>query len=152
MDAALITKRQQVAPAAAERGSKSARDRDVRTLHRSAAGPRLVHVRQGKSASSLAPAAPPASADQQQAEYFVRPLRASRQQIDQRIDNYQRAIAISEASGDTDNVRGFRRLARAEEQDRQTVRDLIENLQRRFPVRDPGEVPQIPRRARPVVR
>jgi hypothetical protein len=152
MNAALIdAQRQQVAQAAAERGSSSACDRNARTPHRSMTGSRLVHVRQGKSASSLTAAAP-ATADHRQAEYFVRLLTQSRQQIDQRIDNYQRAIAISEASGETENVRGFRHMARIEEQDRQTVGDLIENLQRRFAVRAPGEDPQIPRRARRVVR
>jgi hypothetical protein len=101
--------------------------------------------------SSLTTAAP-ATADHRQAEYFVCLLTQNRQQIDQRIENYHRAIAISEASGDTENARGFRRMARSEEQDRQSVGDLIENLQRRFPVWAPGEVPQIPRRAQPVVQ
>jgi hypothetical protein len=101
--------------------------------------------------SSLTAAAP-ATADHQQAEYFVRLLTQSRQRIDQRINSYQRAIAVSEASGDTENIRGLRRMARVEEQDRETVGGLIESLQRRFPVRAPGEVPQIPRRARPVVQ
>jgi len=104
-----------------------------------------------KSMSSLTEAAP-ATADRQQAEYFVRLLTQSRQRIDQRINNYQRAIAVSEASGDIGSVRGLRHMARVEEQDRETVGDLIENLQRRFPVRAPGEVPQIPRRPRPVVQ
>jgi hypothetical protein len=76
----------------------------------------------------------------------------SRQQIDQRIDDCRRAIATCEASGDTQNVRGLRRLAHSEEQDRRTVGDLIDNLQRRFPVRAPGEAHQISLRARPVVR
>jgi hypothetical protein len=122
----------------------------VRTPHPSTPRSGPVHARHGRSVSSLTPAAS-ATADHQQAEYFVRLLTQSRQQIDQRINNYQRAISISEDSGDTENVRSFRRLARAEEQDRQTIRDLIENLQRRFPVRAPGEVSQNPRRARPVV-
>ena len=38
-----------------------------------------------------------------------------------------------------------------EEHDRRTVADLIDNLQRRFPGRAPGEVPQVPRRVRPVL-
>jgi hypothetical protein len=91
------------------------------------------------------------TADDRQAEYFVRLLTRSRQRVEQRIDDYQRAIAISESRGDTEDVRGLRRMTLIEEQDRRTVVDLIDNLQRRFPVRAPGEVPQIPRRARPVL-
>jgi hypothetical protein len=152
MDAALInTQRPQLTQAAAERRWNSARERNVRTPHPSTPRSRSVHARQGKSVSSLTAAAP-ATADHRQAEYFVRLLTQSRQRIDQRINNYQRAIAVSEASGDTENIRGLRRMARVEEQDRETVGGLIESLQRRFPVRAPGEVPQIPRRARPVVR
>ena len=140
MDAALInTRRPQVVLFAAEHRSNSARDRNAHTPHQGTPRSRSVHVRQGKSMSSLNPAAP-ATADHRQAEYFVRLLTQRRQLIDQRIDNYQRAIVIAEASGDTENVRGFRRMAGIEEQDRQTVRDLIENLRRRFPARAPGEV------------
>jgi hypothetical protein len=152
MDAALInTQRPQLTQAAAERRWNNARERNVRTPHPSTSRSRSVHARQGKSVSSLIAAAP-ATADHQQAEYFVRLLAQSRQRIDQRINNYQRAIAASEASGDTENIRGLRRMARVEEQDRETVGGLIESLQRRFPVRAPGDVPQIPRRARPVVQ
>lgn len=100
------------------------------------------HVRQGKSMPSPTTNRPAANdhcaaaagtPDQRQAEYFVRLLTQRRQLIDHRIDKYQKAIAIAEASGDVENVRGFRRTTRIEEQDRQTVEDLIENLRRRFP-------------------
>jgi hypothetical protein len=43
-------------------------------------------------------------------------------------------------------------MARIEDQDRQILDGLIENLHRRFPVRAPGEAPQGPRRARLAVR
>ncbi len=150
MDAALTNaQRPQLTQADAKRRWNGAYDRNIRTPHPSTPRSRSVYARQVKSMSSLTEAAP-ATADHQQAGYFVRLLTQSRQRIDQRINNYQRAIAVSEASGDIGNVRGLRRMARAEEQDRETVGDLIENLERRFPDRAPGEVPQIPRRARPV--
>jgi hypothetical protein len=46
----------------------------------------------------------------------------------------------------------LRRMVCAEEQDRQTLDRLIENLRRRFPVRAPGEVSQVPPGARLVAR
>ncbi len=82
----------------------------------------------------------------------MRLLTQSRLRIGDRIDDYQNAVARSEASGDAENVAGLRRMMRAEEQNRQAIERLIKNLQRRFPVRTPGEALQIPRRARPVVR
>jgi len=146
MNAALTdAQRPQVAQTAAELRSDSAFDRKVRAPHPSTPRSPSVYVRQGKSMSSL-------TADDRQAEYFVRVLTQSRQRIEQRIDDYQRAIATSEARGDTEDVRGLRRMTLIEEQDRRTVVDLIDNLQRRFPVRAPGEVPQIPRRPRPVLQ
>ena len=146
MNAALTDAQQpQVAQAAAELRSDSAFDRNVRAPHPSTPRSPSVYVRQGKSMSSL-------TADDRQAEYFVCLLTQSRQRIEQRIDDYQRAIATSEARGDTEDVRGLRRMTLVEEQDRRTVVELIDNLQRRFPVRAPGEVPQIPRRARPVLQ
>jgi hypothetical protein len=114
-----------------------------------------AYVRQGKSrpaANVDHSAAAQGTADHRQAEYFVRLLTQSRQLIDHRIDRYQRAIAISEASGDVENVRGFRRMTRIEKADRQIVEALIDQLERRFPRLASGDVPQISRRARPVVR
>ena len=92
------------------------------------------------------------TADQRQAEYFLRLLAQSRHHVDHRIGTYQKAIAAAEAAGDTEGAGGLRRMACAEEQDRQTLDRLIENLRRRFPVRAPGEVPQAPRGARLVAR
>jgi hypothetical protein len=43
-------------------------------------------------------------------------------------------------------------LMQIEEQERQVVDELIDQLHQRFPRREPGEVPMIPRRARSVVR
>jgi hypothetical protein len=121
--------------------STRARDRSVRAPHRG-----TVHTRAKHSANA------PATADRRQAEYFVRLLIQTRLRIGDRIDHYQKAISSSEASGDAENVPGLRRMMRAEEQNRQAVEGLIENLRRRFALRSPGQAPQIPRRARPVVR
>jgi hypothetical protein len=79
-------------------------------------------------------------------------LTQRRRLVEHRIDGYQKAIAISEANGDVESACGFRRMARIEEQDRQTLDGLIENLHRRFPLRPQGEVPPIPRRVPLAVR
>ena len=94
------------------------------------------------------PAAAPQAADHRQAEYFLRLLTQSRRHLDRRIGEYQKSIAIVEAAGDAEGASGLRRMARIQEQDRQTLDGLIENLHRRFALRAPGEVPQVPRRAR----
>jgi hypothetical protein len=94
----------------------------------------------------------PETADHRQAEYFLRLLTQSRRLSDNRIDQCHQAIATSEANGDVEGAASFRRIARIEEQDRQTLDGLIENLRRRFPLGAPSEVPPIPRRARVVVR
>lgn len=75
-----------------------------------------------------------ATADGQQAEYFVRLLIQRRQRIEQRIDTHQKAIAAAAAHGITEVVRRHRQLTLAAEQDRRTVADLIDNLRRRFEV------------------
>jgi hypothetical protein len=97
-------------------------------------------------------AAAPETADHRQAECFLRLLTQSRRLSDHRIDRYGKAIATAEANGDVDGAASFRRMARIEEQDRQTLDSLIENLCRRFPLGAPSEVPPMPRRARVVVR
>jgi hypothetical protein len=93
-------------------------------------------------------AAAHATADQQQAEYFLRLLAQSRHHVDHRIGGYQKAIAAAQAAGDTEGAGSLRRTAHADEQDGQTVDRLIENLRRRFPVRAPGDGPQAPPRPR----
>jgi hypothetical protein len=97
-------------------------------------------------------AAAPDAADQRQAEYFLRLLSQNRRVVDHRIDGYHKAIAVAEANGDTEGACGLRRMARIEEQDRNTLDGLIENLHRRFPARTAGEVSSIPPKARLAVR
>ena len=106
-----------------------------------------------RSAGDVAPSAAVAeTADQRQAGYFLRLLTQSRRHIDQRIGEYHKAIALAEAAGDTDGAGSLRRMAHLEEQDRQSLDGLIENLRRRFPVRAPGGPAHLPRRPRPAVR
>ncbi|HYB81632.1 MAG TPA: hypothetical protein VED43_08285 [Mycobacterium sp.] len=92
------------------------------------------------------------TADRRQADYFVRLLTQSRRLVDHRIDEYQKAIAVSEANGDVEGAGNFRRIARIEEEDRQTLDGLIEKLRRRFPHRVPGQRAPISPRARFVAR
>jgi hypothetical protein len=92
------------------------------------------------------------TADCLQAEYFLRLLAQNRRHIDHRLAEYHKAIAAAQAAGDTEGVATLRRMERGEEQDRQTLDGLIQNLRRRFPVRTPGEVPHVPRATRLAVR
>ena len=89
------------------------------------------------------------TADHLQADYFVRLLIQHRRLIDHRIEEYQKAIAISESDGDVEGAGVFRRMAVSEESDRQTVENLIDKLRRRFPR---GDVAPLSRRAQSVVR
>jgi hypothetical protein len=98
------------------------------------------------------PASANETADYLQAEYFLRLLAQSRRHIDHRIAEYHKAIATAEAAGDTEGAATLRRMERTEEQDRQTLEGLSQNLCRLFPVRTPGEVPHVPRGARLAVR
>ena len=126
-----------------ERGTRSVaghrlgggRDQRGRRPRSSTVRPGPVDVRQGEESAFAAHE----TADQLQAEYFLRLLVQSRHHVDHRIGKYQKAIAAAEAAGDTESVSGLRRMACAEEQDRQTLDRLIENLRMRFPVRAPGE-------------
>lgn len=133
--------------------SASTRDRRGRRTH--AAPARAESGRQNQEPSRSAPApgavaaAAPDTADELQADYFVRLLAGRRGLIDQRIDEYQRKIGTAEAKGDLDAVANYRRLARIAEQDRRTLDTLIEKLRRRFVGRAPAAAsPQ----ARPLVR
>lgn len=81
------------------------------------------------------------TADRRQAEYFLGLLMQRRRLIDHRIEQYRKAVAAAENGGDAERAYGLRRMAHAEEQDRRTLEDLIQNLQRRFPRQDPGGVP-----------
>ncbi|WP_406816005.1 hypothetical protein [Mycobacterium sp. M23085] len=137
--------------------SVGTRDRHGRRLHLGVA--RAETTRRGQEPARPAPAleraagalaaAAPDTADQLQADYFVRLLVGRRGLIDQRIDEYQRKLAAAEAKADLDAVASLRRLARIAEQDRRTVDVLIDKLRRRFVRPAPGAgAPQ----ARPVVR
>jgi hypothetical protein len=97
-------------------------------------------------------AATQATADRQQAEYYVRLLSQSREVIDNRIDKYERQVAIAQASGDVGNVRALRRMTVIEQRNQQVLSEMIANLDRRFRLRASGGVPDTSRRARPVVR
>lgn len=97
-------------------------------------------------------AAAPGTADQLQADYFVRLLTVQRGLIDRRIDEYQQKIATAEAKGDSDAVNGFRRLARIAEQEQATVEDLAEKLCLRFARRGPADAPTGSPRGRLAVR
>jgi hypothetical protein len=143
-------------------GLSGARERRGRNPRSSTVRPGPVNVRQGEATPSLtvnrpaddveSPAAAAQTADFLQAEYFLRLLAQSRRQSDHRIGEYQKAIVVAEAAGDTEGAGSLRRQARIEEQDRHTIDGLIEKLHRRFPIRVPGGVPQVPRKARLVVR
>ncbi|BBZ48333.1 hypothetical protein [Mycobacterium heidelbergense] len=91
------------------------------------------------------------TADQLQADYFLRLLAQRRRHIEHRIGEYHKAIAGAHAAGDTEGVSNLRRMARIEEQDRQTLDGLIDKLHRRFADQAPGGVPEVARRARPAV-
>jgi hypothetical protein len=141
-----------------ERGARSSathrsantRDRRGRRAHTAV---RAESARPGHETSRAAPTAgalaAPDTADELQADYFVRLLAGRRGLIDQRIDECQRKIGTAEARGDLDAVANYRRLVRIAEQDRRTLDALIENLRHRFVRRTPGAAaPQ----ARPVTR
>ncbi|CQD22601.1 hypothetical protein BN000_05662 [Mycobacterium europaeum] len=91
-------------------------------------------------------------ADRRQADYFVRLLSQNRRLIDQRIDDYQKAIATAQANGDVDAVGNLRRMARIEEQDRDSVDGMLEKLRRRFARSSPGQPPAPPARPRAAIR
>jgi hypothetical protein len=136
-------------PAVAQHLSNGALDRSARTPRAGTARSGSVDVRQGKSMSSMttnrtadhSAAVPATEADHRQADYFLCLLTHSFRRVDHRIDGYQRAIATAETSGAVDHAGGIRRMMLIEEQERQTLKGLIDRLQRRFPVRPSGEVP-----------
>ncbi|OBI46489.1 hypothetical protein [Mycobacterium colombiense] len=139
MDVAGLSPERGTRPSATHR-SAGTRDRRGRRHHTGA--PRAETARHSQEPSRPAPAlervadalaaAGPESADQQQADYFVRLLAGRRGFIDQRIEEYQRKIGTAEAKGDLDAVVNLRRLVRIGEQDRRTLDDLLDKLRRRF--------------------
>lgn len=105
---------------------------------------RPAYARQGNS-TTLVPmnrpamdagqsAEPAADPDHLQADYFLRLLIPSRRRIDRKIAQHHKAIAIAETRGAPDHAHRIRRMLRIDEQERQTVKALIDGLQRRFPV------------------
>jgi hypothetical protein len=138
--------------------SSGARDGRTRRSRRSMVSSEPVRGSQGNSTSSLTVSLPvgdadssiaaPAMADHRQADYFLRLLAQSRRLSEHRIDLYHKAIAAFEANGDAEGAASFRRMVCSEEQDRQTLDGLIENLHRRFASGAPSEVPSIPRTVR----
>lgn len=92
------------------------------------------------------------AADQRQADYFLRLLNQNRRVVEHRIEGYRKAIANAEASGNTEGAASLRRMARVDEQERDTLTSLIDKLHRRFPVPGTPEVAAAPRRPRLVVR
>ncbi len=124
--------------------SNGSRDRGARPA-RGAGRPESVHV------TRVDPVAAE-TADHLQADYFLRLLTQNRRLIDHRIDEFRKAIATSEAKGDVDAAGNVRRMMLIEEQERQTLDGLIEQLHRRFPRPAPGDAPAIASRTRLVVR
>jgi hypothetical protein len=157
MDFAGLSDEQDARTVAPHRSS-GARDRRGRTPHGTAIRPGSGHIRQQGSALTVnRPAGAfdratlaADTADQRQADYFLRLLIQNRRLIDQRIDGYHKAIAVAEARGDAESAAVFRRTARVEEQERKALDGLIENLHRRFPVA--AELPPVVREPRLVVR
>ena len=124
--------------------SNVASDRRARAPHGPPVGSAAVN---GPASGFSQPAAAPEIADHRQADYFLGLLTQRRRICDDRIDKCQQAIAIAEGNGDVEGAARFRPLLRIEQQDRQVVDGLIENLHRRFPLRPPGEVRSYHRKA-----
>jgi hypothetical protein len=162
MDFAGLSDEPDARPVAPHRSS-GPRDRRGRTPRGTTGRSVPGHVRQAGATSTALITKQPAdavdratvvadTADQRQADYFLRLLTQNRRLIDQRIDGYHKAIAVAEANGDAEGAVVFRRTARMEEQERNALDDLIENLHRRFLVPLEAEAPPIPRGQRLVVR
>jgi hypothetical protein len=142
--------------------SSGARDRRTRRPLRSTVRSEPVRDSQGSATPALTVSLPagdvdsssaaPAMADHRQADYFLRLLAQSRRLSEHRIDQYHKAIAAFEANGDAEGAASFRRMVCSEEQDRQTLEGLIENLRLRFASSAPSEVPSLPRKARVTAR
>ena len=138
--------------------SSSARDRGPRRSRRSILRSEPVNGSQGSSPPPLTVSLPvgdvdscsagAAMADHRQADYFLRLLAQSRRLSEHRIEQYHKAIAAFEANGDVEGAASFRRMVCSEEQDRETLDGLIDNLRRRFASAAPVEFPSIARKAR----
>jgi hypothetical protein len=111
-----------------------------------------VHQHKARPAATIDHTAAHGTADHQQAQYFLRMLRQSREVVDHRIDKYQRMSANAQARDDVENVRAVRRSLAVEEKDRKVLSEMIENLERRFLLRTSGPMPHISRGTRPAIR
>jgi hypothetical protein len=151
MDFAGLSDERDARSVAAHRSS-GPRDRRGRQPRGAAVRPGAGHVQQ--SGSAVTASRPPGAfdrvavsdtADQRQADYFLRLLTQNRRLIDQRIDGYHKAIAVAEARGDAESASVFRRTARVEEQERKALDVLIDKLQRRFVVQPTTDAAHGPR-------
>jgi hypothetical protein len=138
---------------------RAAREWHGRRPHPGAVRPGPAHAHQAAPVPANRPSgdldraiAVAAAADLRQADYFLRLLSQNRRLVEHRIEGYHKAIFSAEASGNTEGASGLRRLARVEEQERDTLTGLIEKLRRRFPTRNAAEAPAMPRPSRLVVR
>jgi hypothetical protein len=76
---------------------------------------------------------PVVNADDREAERFQLLLTEIRRRIDHQIGLCWWARALAEASGHLDVADGLRRLMQMEEQERQVIDELVDQLQRRVP-------------------
>jgi hypothetical protein len=81
---------------------------------------------------------PTEAAHQREADYLLHLLNQILRRIDDRIERYLRLITIFEASDNVEYARTFRRLRLLEEEDRQILEGLIDDLLRRFLPRATG--------------
>lgn len=155
MDVAGLSPERNARSGAARRSAPRARRPHVGVVRTEPAhrgqGPSPSAPTTGRPAGDVDPANPDA-ADHRQADYFVRLLSQNRRLIDQRLDDYQKAIVAAQASGDVDAVCSLRRMARIEEQDRDNLDGMLEKLRRRFARRVPAEPPALSPRPRSAVR
>jgi hypothetical protein len=86
--------------------------------------------------------APATAADYGHTERVLNMLAQICRILNNRIDKYQRARVISEASGQSDYACGARRMARIEEEERRILEGIIDHLQRRSPLSASGKVPR----------
>ncbi|OBG49366.1 hypothetical protein A9X03_13655 [Mycobacterium sp. E1715] len=136
------------------RGSRrvGSREHRVRRAHAGLARPESRGSVPSAPSADRAAADAPDAADQRQADYFVRLLSQNRRLIEQRLDDYQKAIATAQAGGDVDAVCNLRRMARIEEQDRDNLDGMLERLRSRFARRAPADPPVQSPRPRSAVR
>lgn len=133
MDVAGLSHERSARPAAPR--PINSRDRRARRPHANVVRPEPARLGQGRS--PLAPSrdadpSAPDAADQSQADYFMRLLLQNRRLSEQRLDDYQKAIIAAQAGGDVEAVCNLRRMARIEEQDRDSLDGMLEKLRRRF--------------------